>query len=55
MKFGICEASIMHTDPDQFDLETRFQMVAASDAFDYFDKTPALDLEHEYAALSEKI
>ena len=38
--FGITEKGVMHTDPDEFDLDTRFRMVKESGVYDYYDKTP---------------
>lgn len=45
---GIVEASVMHTDPNEFDLDTRFGMVKDAGVFDYFDKTPAPHLMWDY-------
>ena len=43
---GITESGVMHTDADPpIPLETKFQMVKESGVYDYFDKTPPLDLD----------
>ncbi len=55
MKIGITEKGVMHTDPDEFDLDTRFRMVAESGVYDYYDKTPEDPaLVDAYLAASEK-
>ena len=55
LKFGITEKGIMHTVPGEFDLDTRFRMVAESGIYDYYDKTPedSADID-AYLAVSEK-
>lgn len=50
---GIVEASVMHAQPDEFDLDTRFGMVKDAGVFDYFDKTPAPDLIWDYYKASK--
>ena len=43
---GITESGVMHTDADPpIPLDTKFQMVKESGVYDYFDKTPPLDLD----------
>ena len=55
MQFGITEKGIIHTRPEQFDLDTRFRMVAESGAYDYYDKTPEDPAQVDaYVAASEK-
>ena len=55
MQIGITEKGVMHTDPDEFDLDTRFRMVAESGVYDYYDKTPEDPaLVDAYLAASEK-
>jgi len=39
---GIAEAGVMHTDPAEFDIDTRFRMVKEAGVFDYYDKTPLI-------------
>ena len=52
---GITESGVMHTDADPpIPLETKFQMVKESGVYDYFDKTPPLELEDNYRRCSEK-
>ena len=52
---GITESGVMHTDADPpIPLDTKFQMVKESGVYDYFDKTPPLELEDDYRRCSEK-
>ena len=52
---GITESGVMHTDADPpISLDTKFQMVKESGVYDYFDKTPPLELEDDYRRCSEK-
>jgi hypothetical protein len=51
---GIAEAGIMHSDPDEFDLDTRFRMVKEAGVFDYYDKTPPVQELHLYRQASQK-
>ena len=52
---GITESGVMHTDADPpIPLDTKFQMVKESGVYDYFDKTPSLELEEDYRRRSEK-
>ena len=52
---GITESGVMHTDADPpINLDTKFQMVKESGVYDYFDKTPPLELEDDYRRCSEK-
>ena len=52
---GITESGVMHTDADpSIPLDTKFQMVKESGVYDYFDKTPPLELEDDYRRYSEK-
>lgn len=37
---GIADSGIMHTRPNEFDVDTRFRMVREAGVFDYIDKTP---------------
>ena len=37
---GITGNSVVHTDADTFDLETRFRMVSEAGVFDYYERTP---------------
>lgn len=37
---GITGNSVVHTDADAFDLETRFRMVSEAGVFDYYERTP---------------
>ncbi len=54
LKIGICEAGVMNTDPNDFDLDTRFRMVKDAGVFDYIDKTPPSDQYHLYTAATQK-
>lgn len=55
MKLGITEKGIINTKAMEFDLDTRFRMVAESGAYDYYDKTPEDPAEADaYMAASEK-
>jgi hypothetical protein len=38
--FGITGNSVVHTDADAFDLDTRFRMVREAGVFDYYERTP---------------
>ena len=49
---GIVEDNVMHADPKEFDLDTRFGMVKDAGVFDYFDKTPSPHLFWDYHRLS---
>ena len=52
---GITESGVMHTDADPpIPLDTKFQMVKESGVYDYFDKTPPLELGDDYRRCSEK-
>lgn len=45
---GIKESGVMHTDSDPLiSLDTKFQMVKESGVYDYFDKTPPLEMEED--------
>lgn len=46
---GIAEAGIMHTQMNEFDLDTRFRMVKEAGVFDYYDKTPPVQELGVYA------
>ena len=37
---GITGNSVVHTDSDQFDLDTRFRMVRQAGVFDYYERSP---------------
>ena len=37
---GITGNSVVHTDADQFDLDTRFRMVREAGVFDYYERSP---------------
>ena len=37
---GITGNSVVHTDADVFDLDTRFRMVVEAGVFDYYERTP---------------
>jgi hypothetical protein len=37
---GITGNSVVHTDTDQFDLDTRFRMVREAGVFDYYERSP---------------
>lgn len=52
---GITEKGICHTKgEDEFDLDTRFQMVRDAGVYDYYDKTPpSPDLVDDYLRCSE--
>jgi hypothetical protein len=54
LRVGITEASVMHTVPDEFDIDSRFRMVRDAGVFDYYDKTPAPGYEAIYRRASEK-
>lgn len=55
IRFGITEKGIIHTVPMEFDLDTRFRMVAQSGVYDYYDKTPEDPADADaYMAASEK-
>jgi hypothetical protein len=51
---GIAEAGVMHTDPAQFDIDTRFRMVKEAGVFDYYDKTPPVQDLYAYLAAVQK-
>jgi hypothetical protein len=51
---GITDASVMHTQLEEFDVDTRFRMVKESGVFDYYDKTPPPGYETVYRRASEK-
>ncbi len=51
---GIAEAGIMHTDPAEFDVDTRFRMVKEAGVFDYYDKTPPVQDLHVYHQAANK-
>src|SRR5258706_2483737 len=51
---GITEASVMHTDPAQFDIDTRFAMVKEAGVFDYYDKTPPVQDLYTYLGAIQK-
>ncbi|HEY2707025.1 MAG TPA: hypothetical protein VGI95_03140 [Caulobacteraceae bacterium] len=51
---GIAEAGVMHTDPNEFDVDTRFRMVKDAGVFDYYDKTPPVQDLHVYRQAAEK-
>jgi hypothetical protein len=51
---GITEAGVMHADPGEFDLDTRFRMVKEAGVFDYYDKTPPVQELHLYRQASQK-
>src|SRR5260221_3034573 len=51
---GITEASVMHTDPAQFDIHTRFAMVKEAGVFDYCDNPrPVQDLYPSRGAIKK--
>ena len=52
---GIAEAGVMHTEPGEFDLDTRFRMVKEAGVFDYYDKTPPVQELHLYKAAVEEV
>lgn len=54
LKIGICEAGVMHTVPDEFDLDTKFRMVKEAGIFDYLDKTPTSDQYGAYVMAQRK-
>lgn len=54
LKIGICEAGVMHTDVDGFDLDAKFRMVKDAGVFDYIDKTPPPDQYGAYIAAQRK-
>jgi hypothetical protein len=41
LQIGITGIGVMHRDPDEFDIDTRFRMVKECGAFDYYEKSPA--------------
>jgi hypothetical protein len=45
---------VMHSDPGEFDLDTRFAMVKDAGVFDYLDKTPPSSEYHLYLAASQR-
>jgi len=51
---GIADAGVMHTDPAEFDIDTRFRMVREAGVFDYYDKTPPVQELHLYKAAVQK-
>ena len=51
---GIAEAGVMHADPQEFDVDTRFRMVKEAGVFDYYDKTPPVQDLHVYRQAAEK-
>lgn len=51
---GIADAGVMHTEPSEFDLDTRFRMVKEAGVFDYYDKTPPVQEIHLYRQAVER-
>jgi hypothetical protein len=51
---GIAEAGVMHSEPNAFDLDTRFRMVKEAGVFDYLDKTPPVQDLYAYLAAVQK-
>jgi hypothetical protein len=51
---GIAEAGVMHSDPAEFDLDTRFRMVKEAGVFDYYDKTPPVQELHLYRQAAQR-
>jgi hypothetical protein len=54
LAIGVTGLGVMHTDPDQFDVDTRFAMVKASGAFDFYEKSPAPGEIETYLEASER-
>ena len=52
---GIAEAGVMHTDPAEFDIDTRFRMVKEAGVFDYYDKTPPVQDLYTYLATMQQL
>jgi hypothetical protein len=51
---GITGNSVVHTDADQFDLETRFRMVRDAGVFDYYERSPPPGELDVHLRLSER-
>jgi len=51
---GITEASVMHANPSEFDIDTRFKMVKDAGVFDYYDKTPPVQDLYTYLGAIQK-
>ena len=51
---GIAEAGVMHADPTEFDVDTRFRMIKDAGVFDYYDKAPPVQDLHVYRQAAEK-
>lgn len=51
---GITGNSVVHTDADQFDLETRFRMVRDAGVFDYYERSPPPGELDAHRRLSER-
>jgi hypothetical protein len=51
---GITGNSVVHTDADQFDLETRFRMVRDAGVFDYYERSPPPGELDAHLRLSER-
>ncbi|HTB89411.1 MAG TPA: hypothetical protein VK743_15725, partial [Steroidobacteraceae bacterium] len=51
---GITGNSVVHTDADQFDLETRFRMVRDAGVFDYYERSPPPGELDAHVRMSER-
>jgi len=51
---GVSASGVMHHDPLEFDVETRFRMVSEAGVFDYLDKTPPVQDLPQYRRAVEK-
>jgi hypothetical protein len=51
---GITGNSVVHTDADQFDLESRFRMVRDAGVFDYYERSPPPGELDTHRRLSER-
>lgn len=54
LPIGIAGNGVVHTDADNFDIDTRFRMVRECGAFDYYEKSPPMGEVEAYLKASEK-
>jgi len=54
LKIGICGNAVVNFHTDNFDVDTRFRMVKASGAFDYYEKSPLPGEIETYQAASAR-
>lgn len=54
LAIGITGNSVVHTDADSFDLDTRFRMVREAGVFDYYERSPPPGELNAHLAASER-